>query len=352
MSIFQSYRDRETEKKLEELLARAGQEDDADGPVDLTVEEAGMLYGFIHSSNEVGTVTPGEKALIADVQRLLGRWRETRSEESPRRLGAEEPRTQVLLRCAITKLRLHNFSDLTKQELDLTRGALVGLRQCREKGPRTERLITLLSEVLGDYDRLAAKKQRTQEPVERGFASRVARDPWVAILLLVLMFFFGGVAVHAGLDNEEPDDQEKLVRRVAAGAAVVPAESGLRTVHRTRKTDREKAIETIRAHRARIDEDPSSEDAPALLAAIGNLNLQKVGDYEEAARNYELLLLDYPDWQNNRNVYLQLATCYEKLSDPARIRRIYTKIMNEFPEESQEYQYAQARLRGDVLPIQ
>jgi tetratricopeptide (TPR) repeat protein len=123
---------------------------------------------------------------------------------------------------------------------------------------------------------------------------------------------------------------------------------GLEALQRPPKSAREKAIEVIGAHQKRIEKDRESEEAPALYAAMGNLYRLKVQDYEEAARCYELLLLDYPDWPNIRTVYVQLATCYERLGDWKGVERVYKGMMAKFPKESQEYQYAQAKLAGDL----
>lgn len=115
-----------------------------------------------------------------------------------------------------------------------------------------------------------------------------------------------------------------------------------------RVTPQDKAREAIASHEAKIQAEPGSEDVPALWAAMGNLYRSKLGDYHEAARCYENIFVDHPDWPGMRGVYIQLATCYERTGDIEGARRVYLKMTDEFPEESREYEYAWAKLQGEI----
>lgn len=110
----------------------------------------------------------------------------------------------------------------------------------------------------------------------------------------------------------------------------------------------ERTLATIKEHGEQIEADPDAPDAPARLAAMGNLYLQKLGNYQEAARCYELVLVDYPEWEGVGNVYIQVATCYERLEDRQNARRIYEKMLEHFPPDAQEYAYAQGKLAGEI----
>jgi hypothetical protein len=59
---------------------------------------------------------------------------------------------------------------------------------------------------------------------------------------------------------------------------------------------------------------------------------------------YELILIDYPEWEMARKVYPQLATCYQRLNDTAGERGVYRRMMEKLPPDSQEYLYAQSQL--------
>ncbi|MCX5771250.1 MAG: hypothetical protein NTZ09_13420 [Candidatus Hydrogenedentes bacterium] len=112
-----------------------------------------------------------------------------------------------------------------------------------------------------------------------------------------------------------------------------------------RLSEEDKAKATIADYQKRFSEDARGKDAPAFLLAMGNLNKQKLRDFKEAARNYELLINDYPDWEGIAGVYPQLMSCYEQLNDQESLRWLYKQMMEKFPPESNEYEYAQTKLQ-------
>jgi tetratricopeptide (TPR) repeat protein len=111
-----------------------------------------------------------------------------------------------------------------------------------------------------------------------------------------------------------------------------------------RMTDEEKARETINSHMEEFEQDPQSDDAPALLHAAGNLAAQKLGEFEEAISYYEQLIDQYPDWRGIRKVYIQLARCYETVNEQTAAFRTYERMMDVFPEDSQEYLFAKEKI--------
>jgi tetratricopeptide (TPR) repeat protein len=160
--------------------------------------------------------------------------------------------------------------------------------------------------------------------------------------LLLTLAAIAGVMVAYHLRQAE---QAPVAR--AASAPAVKAPGGVATESGGipgRLTEREKAETIIARHRADVEADPDSADAPAKLNAMGNLYRQKLRDYRNAAQCYELLLHDYPDWEGIRATYIQLASCYEKLEDRTNLRRVYEAMMERFPPDSQEHQYARSQL--------
>lgn len=117
-----------------------------------------------------------------------------------------------------------------------------------------------------------------------------------------------------------------------------------------RKSDVEQTRDLLSEYEAAIESDPQSEEAPALLNASGNLYKQKFGDYAKAAQQYERLLAAYPDWEGVARVYPELATCYERLGDEQKLRALYREMMERFPPETPEHQWAKDSLGLRVEP--
>ena len=157
----------------------------------------------------------------------------------------------------------------------------------------------------------------------------------LAVIALVVAYKLatGGEAVPVG---------EKA--GAAASRGVAAPNAAVAAVQIPRMSEEEKARTTIADYQKRFAEDARGKDAPAYLLAIGNLNKQKLRNFKEAARNYELLINDYPKWENIVAVYPQLISCYELLNDQDGLRWLYREMMEKFPPESNEYKYAQAKL--------
>ena len=174
------------------------------------------------------------------------------------------------------------------------------------------------------------------------FLKGLVRDTWQWILLL---FLIAGAAVYLYLrEHAAPpasDHPQTAVSQETTSDEAAPAAEEPR---QPRPTEQDQARDAIAEYQRRLDDDPKHEDAPALLNAMANLSRQKLGDYREAARYYELLLHDYPAWPNIAKVYPQLATCYERLGDLANLRWVYKQMMEKFPPDSQEYLYAKSEL--------
>ena len=111
----------------------------------------------------------------------------------------------------------------------------------------------------------------------------------------------------------------------------------------------EKDTDTVIAeHQAKLETDIAPEESAALLAALGNLHRQKKRDYAAAARYYEELIQKYPEWPGVDGIYHQLISCYTELNDQPSLRLLYRAMIDVFPPESKEYEYAQAALAGDL----
>lgn len=174
-------------------------------------------------------------------------------------------------------------------------------------------------------------------PFLKGFV----RDTWRWVFLLLVTL---GAAVYLYLREKTPppasDHPQTVMSQEAASEAAPAAEEP----PQPRPTEQDQARDAIAEYQRKLDDDPKHEDAPALLNAMANLSRQKLGDYKEAARYYELLLHDYPAWPNIAKVYPQLATCYERLGDMPNLHWVHKQMIEKFPPDSQEYLYAKSEL--------
>jgi tetratricopeptide (TPR) repeat protein len=109
-------------------------------------------------------------------------------------------------------------------------------------------------------------------------------------------------------------------------------------------TAQEEAVTQISSYEADVRRDPQDADSPAKLFAMGNLYRQKLTNYEEAAKAYEWILMEYPDWEKVPDVYVQLSTCYERAGKTQESRFLYEEMMEKFPEENPLHQYAKEKL--------
>ena len=163
------------------------------------------------------------------------------------------------------------------------------------------------------------------------------RQNWA--LLVTIGVLLGGAGFMYAMDTaESPTRSANVDVVVLKGQA--NAVSSAAPSQKIRKTTQELALEQIAEHEAKVLENPGDENTPAYLMAMGNLYRQKLLDYEKAAECYERLLYDYEDYDAVRVVYMQLATCYERLGQRDEAKKVYEQMMDVFPAESQEYKIA------------
>jgi len=172
------------------------------------------------------------------------------------------------------------------------------------------------------------------------FLKSVLRDSWYLFALLAIAAA-AAVVQFSKSGGEEP---EKSLPPLAHTTEDLSLASSSPLPQVSRPNEQEAARQRIAEYQQRVDADPKSADAPVLLNAMANLSRQKLGDYKEAARCYELILIDYPNWEMIAKVYPQLAVCYEHLGDIKNAQSTYKLMVERFPPESPEHQYAQVQL--------
>ena len=173
----------------------------------------------------------------------------------------------------------------------------------------------------------------------RDFLKGGLKDTWY---LLVIMAGLRGLAFYLyANESQGPPEQKGRAITQTAPLTVPP----IPVPDRPRRiSQQERARAVIEQHEQRLEANPESEDAPALLHAMGNLARHKLGQYEQAAQYYEVLLEEYPEWKAVRKVYPQLAVCYERMGDELNAQSVYKRMIKRFPEDSQEYRFARAQL--------
>ncbi|MFP4191312.1 MAG: tetratricopeptide repeat protein [Candidatus Hydrogenedentota bacterium] len=164
------------------------------------------------------------------------------------------------------------------------------------------------------------------------------RRNWHWAALCAVFLAVGLVPVITG-GTDQAGDQGRAAR-AETGAS---AERQLEPTP-TRATGEERALSLIERHEAALADNPDDLEAPALLSAMGNVYRQRLNDYESAARAYETILLDYPDWPQIRTVFPQLQVCYKQLDDWDGVDWVYQQMMEIFPEDSEEHLYARTQL--------
>jgi len=132
---------------------------------------------------------------------------------------------------------------------------------------------------------------------------------------------------------------------------LAPRESELKQLLDAAADASEEEVSSVEATEAmvadydkKVVDDPASADAPGYLAAMGNLNLTRLGKYAEAARCYERLLKEYPAWEGINAIYPQLISAYDLAGEHLALLKLLEEMMRQFPPESAEHQYAAARL--------
>lgn len=170
------------------------------------------------------------------------------------------------------------------------------------------------------------------------------RDNWYLLAIIVVVILILIIGISRSNDGDSDQDGVTQAQRPVVTVDQLTQDELHAVLERDpgpmRPGERELILQTITSHQAAFDAEPESPDAPAYLRAMANLQLQKLGEYEEAARNYEQIILNYPEWESTRMVYGELMTCYEMLNDSTNVAWLANLMMERFPDDSEEYHFA------------
>jgi len=176
--------------------------------------------------------------------------------------------------------------------------------------------------------------------VNKQFLAQTLRDNWYLFLALLIFVAAIGFRIVMPGDSELAEDQAAQRPPTAGQPLVLPPEPAP-------AVNREAPVRTmIDDYRQRVESDPEHPDSAATLMAIGNLYRDRLMDYGQAAAYYEQTLNDYPDTEFRRDIYIQLADCYDRLGDFELRDAVYRDMLDFFPEDSEEHLFARAQLGG------
>lgn len=347
------YEQLKMDEKLTSTLERVRSMDDANAP-SLTVECIGLLQAFLHSDQRTSFVEQGESALVEKAEHTVQLWAKRHHSKAIPKEEAQAQRKQMVLRTAMSRLRGERYEDLTRSDLSLLRGTLESLAGKQNKYNSDLRLEKLITEGLSNYDKHIQKvgpkqpKQPRQprQPEQPWNPRQALASNWYLILAAVALCVFASYMmarpqepVDKSVEAKAQWDEHVANHPGGALAGVTKRQPGP-----SRQTAQVKAQAIIAEHEQTLQNDPSGPDAPVLRNAMGNLHFRKLKDYGEAARHFELLIAEYPDWDGARGVYPKLAACYTKLNMPDKAHAAYWDMLEAFPEGSQEHLFAQQQL--------
>lgn len=167
----------------------------------------------------------------------------------------------------------------------------------------------------------------------------------VLVIGLALLLALLRPAPESPGEGDAPGDAADAPARDSRQQALRAEFDAAKAAAESRGTETERTPDVIIAeHEEKLEADPPPEEAAAHLAALGNLYRQKKGDYATAARYFERVIENHPDWPGIRGVYHQLMACYTELEDQESLRRLYRRMVEVFPDDSNEHAFAQHAL--------
>lgn len=179
---------------------------------------------------------------------------------------------------------------------------------------------------------------KTQKP-------SVLKDNWYLILALVLMLGIGVVAALMS-GGEEEVLPTGVIGTAGDGVEIVRLnddETGDKpTIGYQGMSAEERDQKYIEEYQAKLAHDPAGEHVPETMIALATV-YRRVGQHDDAAILMEDLVERFPDNPHARTARIQLPEVYQDAGDVAMARASYQRMMDHFPPETQEHQWARER---------
>jgi len=176
--------------------------------------------------------------------------------------------------------------------------------------------------------------------VNKQFLAQTLRDNWYLVVALLLCVAAVGYRLVMPGEAEAPARPAATRTPTTAQPLVAPP------APQAPVTRQAEVVTMIDDYRQRVENDPEHPDSAATLMAIGNLYRDRLMDFEQAAAYYEQVIAEYPDSEYRRDVYIQLADCYDRMGNFEMRDAVYRDMLEFFPPESEEHQFARNEL-GD-----
>lgn len=173
----------------------------------------------------------------------------------------------------------------------------------------------------------------------------VLADNWYLILAVVVLLVGGIVA--AIMSSREGDPPPTGVIGSVDGVNVVrlsdeQTPGTVPTVGYQDLPPDERDQKYIEDYQEKLQANPDDEEAAGTMMSLAVV-YRRLHQYDDAAIVLEDLLEKFPDSPNARTAIIQLPEIYQESGDISMARQSYQRMMEKFPPESQEYQWAQKR---------
>jgi TolA-binding protein len=356
---------------------------------ELTLENIGFLIGFAEISRGDENPEAAEKVLLAEVG--LARWETLRRKEDSSSTNRDTMETA--LHSAVARMRVGGrFSSVSPWELELIEGYVRCLRAHHTRKASTDRLETLLNETVlaqaaqvrnfkeiprigrllleagfittDQRDEAIRIQQEKPGPrlgtilkargyvTEKEILSAIARSkrnyrPYIIAALLAAVGLFLALLIAPTptvledltiFSTPEPESQ-------AAADSIMPPRpprpaptaDTARAKREIERSPEEKTLIAIEDQQLAIAQSTDPNEIASHLYNIGNLCFTKLKDYEQAIENFSQLVSSYPETDQAKRAYPNIARCFILLGDTGGAESTYSDMLRFFPEGSSEH---------------
>lgn len=177
-------------------------------------------------------------------------------------------------------------------------------------------------------------------------SSNILKDNWYLVVALVVLLGGGAIAAFRSGQEDEPlptgvvgkaQDGTEVVRLGPDAIDDEPATTGYQHL-----SPDERDQKYIEEYTEELNANPEADEAAGILMKLAVV-YRRQQQYDDAVIALEDILEKYPDSPHARTAVIQLPEVYQEAGDRQMARQSYERMMQFFPPESQEYQWAQKR---------
>jgi tetratricopeptide (TPR) repeat protein len=330
-----------------------------------------------------------EKVLLAEVG--LARWETLRRKEDSSSTNRDTMETA--LHSAVARMRVGGrFTSVSPWELELIEGYVRCLRAHRSRSASTDRLEALLNKTVlaqaaqvrnfkeiprlgrllveaGHISRdqldgalkvqhekpgarlgtiLKARGYVTEKEILRAIVrSKRNNRPYIIAALVAVVGLFLALLIAptpAVLEDMTVFSTPEPESQAAADSIMpprpprpVPTAATARAKREIERSPKEKTLIAIEDHQLAIAQSTDPNEIASHLYNIGNLCFTKLKDYEQAIENFSQLVSGYPETDQAKRAYPNIAHCYVLLGDTGQAESTYSDMLRFFPEGSGEH---------------